>query len=290
MKASLILKPGKALGIDNISNEMISCLLEIYPEVILKLFNSILNHNDIIPDWLISIIAPIYKKGSKADPSNYRGISLLSCFGKLFLSILNNRLMEFTIKNNILSKNQLGFLPGNRTSHAHIIIHNLVRKYCHKNGSRIYSCFIDFSKAFDTIPGDILLNKLLDYNIKGKFFNVIKNIYTNDKASVKIESQITESFSINQGVRQGCVLGPLLFNIFLSDLPKKLELIQGKVQLDSTKIGSLIWADDIILLSKSEDSLAAMLKTVETYCKDNKMNINTNKTKCMIFNKTGRLI
>ena len=269
---------------------MISCLLEIYPEVILKLFNSILNHNDIIPDWLISIITPIYKKGSKADPSNYRGISLLSCFGKLFLSILNNRLMEFTIKNNILSKNQLGFLPGNRTSDAHIIIHNLVRKYCHKNGSRIYSCFIDFSKAFDTIPRDILLNKLLDYNIKGKFFNVIKNIYTNDKASVKIESQITESFSINQGVRQGCVLSPLLFNIFLSDLPQKLELIQGKVQLDSTKIGSLIWADDIILLSTSEDSLTAMLKTVETYCKDNKMNINTDKTKCMIFNKTGRLI
>ena len=65
MKASLILRPGKALGIDNISNEMISCLLEIYPKVILKLFNSILNHNDIIPDWLISIISPIYKKGLK---------------------------------------------------------------------------------------------------------------------------------------------------------------------------------------------------------------------------------
>ena len=94
---------------------------------------------------------------------------------------------------------------------------------------------------------------------------------------------------MNQGVRQGCVLSPLLFNIFLSDLPKKLELIQGKLKLDSTEIGSLIWADDIILLAENENYLAQMLSTVETFCKDNKLTVNTDKTKCMIFNKTGRL-
>ena len=94
---------------------------------------------------------------------------------------------------------------------------------------------------------------------------------------------------MNQGVRQGCVLSPLLFNIFLSDLPKKLESIHGKLKLDSTEIGSLIWADDIILLSENENCLTEMLNTVESYCKDNKLTINTDKTKCMIFNKTGRL-
>ena len=138
---------------------------------------------------MVGMITPIHKNGSNGDPSNYRGISLLSCFGKLFLSILNNRLMKFTIENNILPKCQLGFLPGNRTSDAHIRIHNLVRKYCHKNNSRIYSCFIDFSKAFDMIPREILFNKLLNNNIKGNFFNVIKNIYTSDKACIKIGGQ-----------------------------------------------------------------------------------------------------
>ena len=165
-KASVILIPGKALGIDNLSNEIILCLLENHPQV-LKLLNSILDHSEIMPDWMVGIITSIHKNGPKAYPSNYRGISLLCCFGKLFLSILNNRLMKFTIENNILSKSQLGFLPGNRTSDhgvlystpcsdAHILIHNLARKYCHKNKSRIYSWFIDFSKAFDTIPRDIL--------------------------------------------------------------------------------------------------------------------------------------
>ena len=288
--AAAILKPGKALGIDSVSNEMISCLLQNYPQIILKLFNTILNSNEIVPEWLVAIIAPIHKSGSKTDASNYRGISLLCALGKFFLSILNNRLMKFTIENNILSRNQLGFLPGNRTSDAHIITYNLIRKYCHKKQSRIYSCFIDFSKAFDTIPRDILLNKLLNLNITGKFFNIIKSIYSNDKACIKIGSELTECFPISQGVRQGCVLSPLLFNIFMSDLAKKLEPISGKLKLEPYNIDSLIWADDILLFAENEKNLQDMIDTIDRYCKDNKLTINTDKTKCMIFNKTGRLL
>ena len=103
-------------------------------------------------------------------------------------------------------------------------------------------------------------------------------------------TKLALKLEVNQGVRQGCVLSPLLFNIFMSDLPKKLELNQEKLNLDSTEIGSLIWADDIILLAESENGLPEMLSTVETYCEENKRIINTDKTKCMIFNKTGRLL
>ena len=94
-KASTILKAGKAPGYDNVLNEMIRCLMEKYPKLIIKLFNRILQSNCIIPDWLISLIVPIHKKGSKTDPTNYRGISLLSCLEKLFLTILHNRLWKF---------------------------------------------------------------------------------------------------------------------------------------------------------------------------------------------------
>ena len=289
-KASNILKPGKALGIDNISNEMIMCLVENYPNIILKLFNSILESNEIIPEWIIGAIVPIHKKGSKGDPSNYRGITLLSCFGKLFLAILNNRLMQFTVDKSILSPSQLGFLPGNRTSDAHIIINNLVRKYCHKKNSKIFSCFIDFAKAFDTVPRGILFKKLLSYGIKGRFFNIIKNIYTKDKACVKIENKCTEVFEINQGVRQGCVMSPLLFNIFLSDLAKKLDTMDDKVKVNDSEISSLFWADDIVMLSESENGLKGMLKALEEYTSENMLEVNTDKTKIMIFNKTGRLM
>ena len=288
--ASSILKPGKAMGVDNLQNEMISSLVETHPEVILKLFNSILTSSEVIPEWVIGLIVPIYKKGNKSEPENYRGITLMSCLGKFFLSIINNRLMQYTIDKHILHKSQLGFVPGNRTSDAHIIINNLIQKYCYKKNSKIFSCFVDFSKAFDTIPRDILLKKLLSHNINGKVFNIIRNIYINDTARIKIENRCTEPFQINKGVRQGCVLSPLLFNIFLSDLAQKLDLTEGKVNLDNIQIASLIWADDIVLLAESEDGLQKMLNVLDLYCHENKLEINTGKTNCMIFNKGGRLI
>ena len=145
---------------------------------------------------------------------NYRGISLISCVFKLFSAVLNNRLMNFCKMKNILSEEQLGFIPGNRTSDAHLILHNLIQDYCHKKGEKLFSCFIDFSKAFDSIPRDILLRKLLACGITGKFFNILKNVYTSDKCKVKAGNNLSETFKINKGVRQGCILSPLLFNIF----------------------------------------------------------------------------
>ena len=88
---------GKASGIDTISNEMISCFLELYPHIILTLFNTILDKNVTIDEWTVGIITAIHKKGSKSDPENYRGISLLSCIGKFFTSVLYNRLLEFSV-------------------------------------------------------------------------------------------------------------------------------------------------------------------------------------------------
>ena len=152
LKGSEVLKAGKAVGFDNICNEMLACLVEVYPTMLLRLFNLILDSGDVLPEWVISFIVPIHKGGAKSDPSNYRGISLLSCLGKFFLSILNNRLAKFALDNGILSESQLGFIRGNRTSDAHLIIRNLIDKYCHKKNKKIYSCFIDLSKAFDTVP------------------------------------------------------------------------------------------------------------------------------------------
>ncbi len=288
-KSKKSLKRGKATGLDTLSNEMISCFLELYPHIILTLFNTILENNITIGEWTRGIITALHKKGSKSDPGNCRGISLLSCLGKFFTAVLYNRLLNYSLKNKILNPSQLGFVPGNRTSDAHVIIHNLIQKQCHKGGGRLYSCFIDFSKAFDTIPRDKLLQKLLDFGIDGNFFNIIKNIYTKDKICIKHGDKITDDFEVNLGVKQGCILSPLLFNIFLADLPplldKDLKITDPNYQHPS----SIFWADDIVLFSKTEEGLKNMLKTMEKYCEENELTLNTEKTKCMIFNKTGRL-
>ena len=151
-KASYILRPGKSSGIDGISNEMISSLLKTTPKAILTLFNTILQSGKPIATWSTSIISPIHKKGSKGDPDNYRGIALACCMSKFFAAVLNQRLLKFALENGIICENQLGFMPGNRTSDALIILYNLFNKYCVKSKKLMYACFVDFKKAFDTIP------------------------------------------------------------------------------------------------------------------------------------------
>ena len=285
-----ILRQGKSPGHDSVSNEMLSCLLKVNPEVIKNLFNALLKNPTIIDKWRISMITPIHKKGAKTNPDNYRGISLLSCFAKYFLAILNHRLLKFVLDNNILSKSQLGFLPGNRTSDALLILHNLIEHYCHKNKRWIFGCFVDFSKAFDSIPRHKLFEKLLRHNISGKFYDCLVNLYTEDQACIKVTNGISHTFTVNQGVKQGCILSPLLFNIFMSDLQEKLE----EEENDPTQIAPnemcscLIWADDLLVLSQSEKGLQSMLNELYTFSETNGLKANMDKTKIMIFNKSGR--
>ena len=199
MKAKGILKPGKATGIDVISNEMIREALNIYPQAVLNVLNKLMGHGSGVPVWLTSLLLPIHKKGQVDDPDNYRGIALISCLAKFFYSILNNRLLDYCLKNKILSPSQLGFLAGNRTSDAHIILYNLINDYCHKRGLKLYGCFVDFSKAFDSIPRDKMFKKLLDIGITGKFYNIIKFIYEGDQICLKINDSITPAIRTMMG-------------------------------------------------------------------------------------------
>ena len=156
----------------------------------------------------------------------------------------------------------------------------------------MFSCFIDFRKAFDNIPRDVLFKKLLKIRISGKFFNSLKTLYQNDNCPVKLSNGLPNAFVTNQGVRQGCILSPLLFNIFLADLPDYLSNRECRpLQLeDSTPIDCIIWADDIVILSETEGGLQCMLDKLAIYVLENEMEINIDKTNGMIFNKSGKFI
>ena len=193
---------------------------------------------------------------------------------------------------NILPENALGFMSGNRTSDAHLILHYVTQDYCHKNNKFLYSCFVDFSKAFDCIPRDILFKRLIEKGITGKFFNLIKNIYMHEKCQVKIGEMLSDPFDANQGVRQGCILSPILFNIFISDLPN----ILNNPENDPAKIGILktlsciLWADDLVMLSETKEGLKKMVEKLAGFALENGLKINADKTKCMVFNKNSRHI
>ena len=146
-----------------------------------------------------------------------------------------------------------GFIKGGRTSDAHVILNNLIDEYCQKNNKYIYSCFVDFEKAFDAIPRDLLFKKLFNMGITGNFFNILEQLYIDDKASFKMQNYISKPFPTNQGVRQGCVLSPLLFNLYMADFTEEINKCADKVKIsDDVDAGCILWADDILLLSESE--------------------------------------
>ena len=119
-------------------------------------------------DWNVSLLSMIHKNGNKNECNNYRGISIGSCLGKVFTKILQSRISNYLEDNELLSDNQAGFRKNYRTTDQIYILKTILNKYLHKNKKPVYACFIDFSKAFDTIWREALLYKLNNIGIAGK--------------------------------------------------------------------------------------------------------------------------
>ena len=181
-----ILKPNKACGTDGILNEMIKNTDSKFKLAILKLLNTVHSSGHFPNVWKQGLLTPLHKSGDKSDPNNYRGICVNSNVGKLLCMIINQRMLHFLTERNVLSKSQIGFLPNYRTTDHIFTLNTLIDNQINKNKSKIFSCFVDFKKAFDSIWHEGLLYKLLESGIGGKTYDIIKSMYTNTKCAVRI--------------------------------------------------------------------------------------------------------
>ena len=186
---------------DNILNEYIKHSKDIMLPILKSFFNLVLNNASIPEIWCKGVIFPIYKqKGDINNPDNYRGITILSCFGKLFTAILNTRLNIFLESSGILGEEQAGFRKKCSIVDHIFTLKMLVDFYLHKN-KKLYCSFIDYRKAFDSVHRLALWKKLLQNNIDGKVFKVIYSLYDKAKSCV-CSSQCLPSFFVScTGVR-----------------------------------------------------------------------------------------
>ena len=174
---SKLLKNKKAPFSDLVRHEMIKCCCNKMPFIFEKLFNLILNAGSFPKTWCEGLILPIFKSGTTTDPGNYRGICVSSCLGKFFCLILNQRLTDFVAENKIIHPSQIVNLKENRISDHIFTLRTLIDKYVHKHNSKIYACFVDFRKAFDSVWHEGLFHRLLSYGINGKMSLLIKNLF-----------------------------------------------------------------------------------------------------------------
>ena len=169
-------------------------------------------------------------------------------------------------------------MRGNRSADHILTLETLHEKYVQqqKNG-KMFACFVDFKKAFDSVWHNGLLLKLLENEIGGKFYDTIKNLYSKTECAVKLSDHRTPFFSFNRGVRQGCVLSPILFNLYINELPYLIEKTNPDPFLlpNNTTVSSLLYADDLVIISKSKSDLQNSLNTLNDWSKKWRMEINT---------------
>ena len=220
IKVAKSLKNNKCCGDDGVLNEYIKSTIDIFLPLYKLLFNHILLTGDIPESWVVGNIITIYKnKGDKSLTENYRGISLLSCFGKFFTSLINVRLNSYIDPHNILLENQAGFRKGYSTTEHVFTLKCLIDLYLSKR-KKLYCAFVDFRKAFDTVWRCGLWTKIISFGISGKLFDVIKNIYNNIKSCVSVNGLSSGYFGCYTGVRQGENLSPLLFSLYINDMER----------------------------------------------------------------------
>lgn len=172
-------------------------------EIITLLFNIILKNGTIPTDWCIGLIMPLYKnKGSPNDPDNYRGITLLSCIGKLFTAAIHFRLTNYLEQTGSIGDEQAGFRAGFSTADHIFTLHAILDIYLQKK-EKVYCAFIDYKKAFDLVDRSRLWMKLISAGINGRIVTAVYNLYANAKSCVKQNGNVSDSFACNVGVRQG---------------------------------------------------------------------------------------
>ncbi|KAJ8704650.1 hypothetical protein PYW07_011838 [Mythimna separata] len=270
-------KMEKAPGPDRITNELLRGTISELSPILTRVFNETL-YTGIIPrNWAKSHIILIHKKGPKDDIGNYRPISLISNVYKVFAKVILNRISNSLDENQPVE--QAGFRKDFSTiDHIHTT-KQLIQKYNEYN-KPIYLAFIDYSKAFDSLIHNHVWLSLIEQGIASTYINIIKNIYKESKASIRLEST-GDVFPIERGVRQGDPLSPKLFTAVLEHMFRKLDWEHFGLNINGARLSHLRFADDLVILEEDPKKLEYMIQTLVIRSREVGLEINLTKTKMM---------
>jgi len=281
----------KAPGIDGINNEILKKSKLVIVPMLCSLFNKLLDTGCYPEDWCTAIVVPVHKKGDFSVVNNYRGIALLSCISKVFTKVLNKRLNDWAIEYDKMFDVQAGFTKGKSTIDQIFVFQSLVKKYLNKEKGRFYSVFIDFSKAFDSVPHKYLFYSLLTRNLHGRVITLLRDMYSKLKSCVAInDGYLCDDFSCSIGTRQGCMISPFLFIFYLNELIYLAEEdnCQGiYINEHHTNVNMLLYADDIVIVGDQIGRVQHILNTLSKFCSNWGLRVNMDKTKAMVFRNGG---
>ena len=278
----------QSMDIFGLSNSFLKKIISVIALPLSHVINQTILTGKIPSELKIAKVIPIFKlKGNnsneKADPSNYRPISLLAIFSKVLEKVIYQQLSCYLIRNNIIFEHQYGFQSKKSTIHPVIHLLNYIAEAKNDNKT-VIGVFCDLAKCFDTIPHSILIKKLSKIGINGVELEWFKNYLSNRQQFVHVNNTDSTKLKIDRGVPQGSILGPILFLIYINDLKNCTDLF------------TLLFADDSNFLISGKNfteiklKLNNELKKISDWFRSNQMSLNPDKTKIMIFNKNENTI
>ena len=279
------LKKGKSAGVDNIPAELVQAGGEPMIDTLLSICNKIWQTGEWPTPWTKSMVITLPKKGNLQQCQNYRTISLICHPSKVMLKIVLNRLNPQAEK--IIAEEQAGFRPRRSTTEQVFNLRIICERYL-QHQQDLYHVFVDFKKAFDRVWHAALWSTMRLYNINTNLTRAIENLYNRASSAVYLNGSLGDWFRTTVGVRQGCLLSPTLFNIYLERImTDALEDHEGTVSIGGRTITNLRFADDIDGLGGSEQEIAKLVESLDRTSTAYGMEISAGKTKLMTNSTNG---
>ena len=271
------IKTSKGSGVDGISSFFLKLALPAIENSLALIFNLSIQ-TGVFPDsWKTAMVTPIFKDGEKAIKSNYRSISVLPVISKLFEKLVSNQLYQYLSESGLLYKGQSGFRELYCT--VSCLLKNTDEWYKRLDtGHYLGSVFIDLKKAFDTVDHEILCKKLMHYGIRNRELTWFESYLSNRKHFCQVGGIDSGTDHIEIGVPQGSCLGPLLFVVYINDLPSGIQNSTVSMYANDTSL-SYKSKDLTLLIEAVNDDL----RNLETWLKRNKIPLNVTKTHSMLI-------
>lgn len=281
--ASMLRRGSSTLGF--LSVEALRAAAAILAPAVAALFNACAQVGSLPPAWALCAITPIHKGGAVTEPGNYRGIAVGTVLAKMYASLLNSRLTRWAEANNLRAAAQAGFREDHRCTDNLLILRTVIEQQ-RSVKAPLYTCFVDFKKAYDSVPRELLWTKLERLGVHGWFLDGIKALYADVPMAVKTAQGLTACFESVMGVKQGCPLSPTLFGLYLDDLEEAMRAKQHLLDSPSLcgmTLLALLYADDLALVSTSIAGLQAQMDVLRDYALRWGLTVNVEKTKAVIY-------
>ena len=266
--------------------EFLKPVAPVLAPILAELFNACARVRGLPQAWALGAISPLLKPGgTPTDCSSYRGITVGTLMAKLFATIVNKRVTKWAEENHLRARGQAGFRKDHRTSDQIFVLRTLIEQQ-RMAGTPLYVCFVDFQKAYDTVPRALLWGKLERMGIRGHIMDAIRALYADVPVCVRTQQGLTQTFQSLMGVKQGCPLSPTLFGLYIDDF--EAVVLGGAAALSLPKLGEgpappLLYADDLALMSTTVEGLQRQLNILGAFADRWGLTVNIGKTKVVVF-------